>query len=239
MFHSAEAGLVNKVPLWYGGGSAWVWLSAALERVQTKYNKIRLLIWTTSMLCMFFSSLDKQRARTSLSDFTFRSLKVPEYQTLFFTMWTSIVLPEEVFVLHLCYDESEPSIPPQLVNPPNPRSFFQWLTMTFTNALNRLIEKERWPRCLRWIVSWILPKERCWNWKWRIEWHGRWTDRVKVDIDHSCASRSMTERASGGSRGRVYPRMPNSIWIQLDEFEERSALPEARFGCSFHLVIEE
>ena len=74
----------------------WRCSSAALERVQTKYGKIRLLIWTTSMLCMFFSSLDKQCVRTSLYEFTSRPSKGQEYHTLCWTIWTSIVLSEAV-----------------------------------------------------------------------------------------------------------------------------------------------
>ena len=59
---------------------------------------------TTEIVCwferhddvLFFSSLGKQRTRTSLYDRTFRPLKVQEYQTLVWTRWTSRVFPEVV-----------------------------------------------------------------------------------------------------------------------------------------------
>lgn len=112
-----------------GRWSAWVWLavaldelwrcsSAALERVQTKYGKIRLLIWTTSRLCSS-PHIDKQRARTSLYDFTLRPLKMQEYQTLLDYVHKHS-FPDTSVVLHLCYHESERSRTPQPVNAPSP-----------------------------------------------------------------------------------------------------------------------
>ena len=53
----------------------------------------------------------------------------------------------------------------------------------------------------------------------------------------------MTDTDFCGSLSRASPRMSNPIWIELDEeaaeFDERRALLEGRFGCSFHLFIEQ
>jgi hypothetical protein len=68
---------------------------------------------------MFFSSLGKQREKTSLYDFTLRPLKTREYNT--FSDYVNLhSFSAHSIVLYLCYHADELPIPSQTVNPLNP-----------------------------------------------------------------------------------------------------------------------